>query len=64
MKRVQIAVRVVESCAGRCPVIASGHVRDQFDEQVVELLAMAGTGVEAVVLVSNRLAGRLGVRMA
>ena len=35
-------------------VVASGHVSDDFDEQVAELRAVAETGVDAVVLISNR----------
>lgn len=57
-ERVAIAARVVDCSAGRCGVIASGHVSDRFDDQLLEVLAMAETGVDAVVLVSNRLAER------
>ena len=35
-------------------VVASGHVSDDFKEQVKELCLMADTGVDAVVLISNR----------
>ncbi|MBO5416199.1 MAG: dihydrodipicolinate synthase family protein [Clostridia bacterium] len=35
-------------------VVASGHVSDDFDEQCAELNAIAETGVDAVVLISNR----------
>ncbi|MBQ7347082.1 MAG: dihydrodipicolinate synthase family protein [Clostridia bacterium] len=35
-------------------VVASGHVSDAFDDQVKELNAIADTGVDAVVLISNR----------
>lgn len=56
-ERVGIARFVKEKAAGRVPVIASGHISDGFDEQVEELQRMASTGVDAVVLVSNRLAG-------
>jgi 4-hydroxy-tetrahydrodipicolinate synthase len=55
-ERVAVAARVVEQCDGRCGVIASGHVSDRFDDQTVEILAMAETGIDAVVLVSNRFA--------
>lgn len=55
-ERVQIARFVKEKAAGRVPVIASGHVADEFGDQVKELRLIAGTGVDAVVLVSNRLA--------
>ncbi|MDD9269192.1 dihydrodipicolinate synthase family protein [Paenibacillus sp. GCM10023248] len=55
-ERVGIARFVVDQAAGRVPVIASGHVSDGFDAQAEELQQIAGTGVKAVVLVSNRLA--------
>ena len=38
----------------RMSVVASGHVSDDFDEQIAELNAVAQTGVDAVVLISNR----------
>ncbi|MDF2959213.1 MAG: dihydrodipicolinate synthetase family protein [Paenibacillus sp.] len=55
-ERVRIARFVKDKVAGRVPVIASGHISDNFEDQVEELRQIAGTGVEAVVLVSNRLA--------
>ena len=39
------------------PVIASGHVSSGPDDQLAELRSMAQTGVDAVILVANRLAG-------
>lgn len=56
-ERVRIAQFVKEKSNGRVPVIASGHISDEFEEQVNELKRMADTGVDAVVLVSNRFAG-------
>jgi 4-hydroxy-tetrahydrodipicolinate synthase len=56
-ERVSIARFVKSKAAGRVPVIASGHVSESLEEQVHELRQLAETGVEAVVLVSNRLAG-------
>ncbi|XID91764.1 dihydrodipicolinate synthase family protein [Paenibacillaceae bacterium WGS1546] len=56
-ERVKVAEYTVRRAAGRVPVIASGHVADGFEEQVVELNAMAGTGIDALVLITNRLAG-------
>lgn len=38
----------------RMSVVASGHVSDDFNEQCTELNAVAQTGVDAVVLISNR----------
>ncbi|WP_315607754.1 dihydrodipicolinate synthase family protein [Paenibacillus aurantius] len=55
-ERRQIARFVVEQAKGRVPVIASGHVSDSIVDQITELQMMASTGVQAVVLVSNRLA--------
>ncbi|WP_028550737.1 dihydrodipicolinate synthase family protein [Paenibacillus sp. UNC451MF] len=55
-ERVKLAAFVVEKAAGRVPVIASGHISDSFGDQVRELTAMSETGVEAVILISNRMA--------
>lgn len=57
-ERTRIAAFVVKRAAGRCGVIASGHVSDLAEEQVAELRAMAECGVDAVVLVTNRMAAR------
>lgn len=56
-ERVGIARFVKEKAAGRVQVIASGHISDEFQDQVTELTQIAETGVDAVVLISNRLAG-------
>lgn len=55
-ERVAIARCVLKAAAGRVPVIASGHVSDSLEEQIVEINAMAKTGVDAVILITNRLA--------
>lgn len=55
-EKLDIARAVVEAAAGRVKVIASGHTADDHRAQIDELGAMAETGVDAVVLVSNRLA--------
>lgn len=55
-ERTGIAKYIVEKTAGRIPVIASGHISDGFDDQVKEIRAMAKTGVDAVILITNRLA--------
>lgn len=55
-ERVEIARFVVKTAGSRVQVIASGHVSDSIDDQVNELQRIADTGVDAVVLVSNRLA--------
>lgn len=55
-ERVKIASFVKEKAAGRVPVIASGHVSESPDDQAKELNAIAQTGVDAVILISNLLA--------
>jgi 4-hydroxy-tetrahydrodipicolinate synthase len=55
-ERVRISQFVREQVAGRVPVIASGHISDRFTEQVEELNRIAETGVDALVLVTNRMA--------
>lgn len=55
-ERTQLAAFIVKATGGRVPVVASGHVSVSLNEQIEELKAMADTGVEAVVLVNNRLA--------
>ncbi|MGD9927801.1 MAG: dihydrodipicolinate synthase family protein [Sphaerochaeta sp.] len=55
-EKLDIAKAVVEAAEGRVKVIASGHTADDHQAQIQELGAMAETGVDAVVLVSNRMA--------
>lgn len=55
-ERVNIARYCVERSGKRIPVIASGHISDSFDDQVRELNKIADTGVEAVILITNRIA--------
>ncbi|MBJ7222997.1 MULTISPECIES: dihydrodipicolinate synthase family protein [unclassified Brenneria] len=54
-ERVDLARFVVEKVAGRIPVIASGHISDGLNDQIAELGAMAATGIDALVLVTNHL---------
>ena len=54
-ERVKIA-RFVKEHAGDLPVVASGHVSDAFEDQVEEIKAIGATGVDAVILITNRLA--------
>ncbi|WP_437615502.1 dihydrodipicolinate synthase family protein [Erwinia sp. V71] len=54
-ERVELAQFVVQQVAGRVPVIASGHISDAIDQQIAELTAMAETGIDALVLVTNHL---------
>ena len=56
-ERVGIASCVVKQTAGRVPVIAAGHIADDMADQIEEVRAISDTGVNAIVLVTNRLAG-------
>jgi len=55
-ERLELARAVVRLAAGRVPVIASGHVAESLEDQIEEAKRMADTGVEAVVLITNRFA--------
>ncbi len=54
-ERVALSKFVVDYTAGRVPVISSGHISPAIDDQITELNAMAQTGIDALVLVTNRL---------
>ena len=54
-ERLKIARFVVFQVGGRVPVIASGHVSDSIEMQHEELTALSQTGIDAIVLVTNRL---------
>jgi 4-hydroxy-tetrahydrodipicolinate synthase len=55
-ERLALARECVRLAAGRVPVIASGHVAETIADQIEEAKMMADTGVEAVVLITNRFA--------
>ncbi|MDN5314886.1 MAG: 4-hydroxy-tetrahydrodipicolinate synthase [Clostridiales bacterium] len=55
-EKLEIARFIVDRVAGKVPVIASGHTADDLDEQVEQVFDMAATGVDAVILITNRLA--------
>lgn len=55
-ERVKLSSFVKNRAAGRVPVIASGHVSYDLQDQITELNRVAETGVDAVILISNRLA--------
>ena len=55
-ERIDLARAVVKLADGRVPVIASGHVSDSLAAQADEVQRIAATGVDAVVLVTNRFA--------
>lgn len=54
-ERVALAAFVKKATAGRVPVIASGHISESLEDQLAELTAIAATGVDGMVLVTNRL---------
>lgn len=54
-ERVKLAATVVETANGRVSVVASGHCAETLSEQAKEVREIAATGVDAFVLVSNRL---------
>ena len=56
-ERIELAKAVVDATAGTMAVVASSHVSDEPEAQIEELGMTAETGVDAVVMVSNRLAG-------
>ncbi|MDO9639115.1 MAG: dihydrodipicolinate synthase family protein [Pseudotabrizicola sp.] len=55
-ERRDLAAFTVRHVAGRVPVVASGHISAAMEDQKTELRTIADTGVDAVVLVTNRLA--------
>lgn len=57
-ERVHLTEAVVRAAAGRVPVIASGQVSDQLEEQVREVNAVAACGPDAVILITNRFAAQ------
>ena len=55
-EKIDLAKAVKDAARGRVKVIASGHTADDVSGQIEQLGKMAETGVDAVVMVSNRLA--------
>ncbi len=55
-ERIKIARITVEQAAGRVPVVASGFTAYDLDGQVKSIEEMHKTGVDAVILLTNRLA--------
>ncbi len=54
-EKVALSTAIVEAAEGRVPVISSGHTSDNIEDQIEEIKAISETGVEAFILVSNRL---------
>lgn len=55
-ERIKIAKFVKEHAGKGCPVVCSGHISYSLDDQAKEIEKIAETGVDAVILVTNRLA--------
>ena len=55
-ERVELTARVVKAAKGRLAVVASGHTSDAIEDQIRELKRISATGVDAAVMISNRLA--------
>ena len=54
-ERIELAKFTVKIANGRVPVVASGHISDDIDDQIIELNAMSKTGIDALIMVTNRL---------
>lgn len=54
-ERVEMAAFVKKTA--HVPVVASGHISYSLEDQIQELRQVASTGVDAVILITNRLAG-------
>lgn len=57
-ERIRIAKITVSQAAGRVPVVASGFTDYPMNLQIRNVEAMAETGVDAVILLTNRLAAQ------
>ena len=57
-ERLKIIEITLKAAGGRVPVIASANISDGLEEQVKELNAVWKLGVDAVILLSNRLAAQ------
>ena len=57
-ERVELARRVAHAAHGRMCVVASGHISDGIEDQIRELTRISQTGVDAVVMIFNRLAAQ------
>lgn len=53
---LQLTRFVLDHVAGRVPVVASGHTACGITEQIEQLGRIAETGVDSVIMISNRLA--------
>jgi len=55
-ERVDLSSAVMKFASGRIPVVSSGHISTSSEDQIEEIKAIADTGVDAVILVTNLLA--------
>lgn len=55
-ERIKIARTVLDTAAGRVPVIVSGHIADDREAQVDELQAIAALRPAALIFITNRFA--------
>lgn len=55
VKIAETVVNTVKESGKNVSVVASGHTSDDMNAQIAEMTAMAQTGVDAIVWVSNRL---------
>lgn len=55
---VRLSRFVVDQVGGRVPVVTSGHTASALSQQAEQLARLADTGVQGVILISNRLATR------
>lgn len=55
-ERVALTNATVQFADHRVPVVASGHISDSLEEQAREINLLSKAGVDAVILVTNRLA--------
>ena len=55
-ERAELAARVAKASAGRMCIVASGHISEKLEDQIRELKRIAASGVDAVVMISSRLA--------
>lgn len=57
-ERLKITEITLDAANGRVPVISSANTSDSLEDQAKELNAVWNLGVDAVILLSNRLAGQ------
>ena len=54
-ERTELARTIVGLVGGQKPIVASGHISTKLHDQISELTKMSTTGIDALVLVTNRL---------